>query len=73
VREYRIEAEHGSWARNPDDHLPVFLAAGRQFEISAADEIKAARVFALREKGSLRGKRNGAGGQFEIGQDGAAQ
>jgi hypothetical protein len=68
-----VEAEHGAGAGDAHDHLLFFQAASGELEIAAADEIEAAGVFSLSEKGSLSGQRDGAGGQFEIGENGAAQ
>ena len=60
-------------AGDADNHLPILRPARGEFEIAAADEIEAARVFALREERRLRWQRYGARWQFEVGQHGAAQ
>lgn len=73
VREHGVEAEDGAGAGDADDHLAIAVAAGGELEISAANEVEAARLFALREQRRLRGQGDGAGGEFEVRQKGAAQ
>ena len=73
VGENRIQAQHGAGSGDADDHLAIFLASGGEFEIAATDEIETAGILTLGKERGLGGKGDGAGGQFKIGQDGAAQ
>ena len=73
VGENRVQTEHGAGSGDPHDHLLIVHAAGGELEIAAADEIEAAGVFTLGEERGLSGQRDGAGGQFKIGQNGASQ
>lgn len=73
VGKHRIEAEHGAGSSDADDHLAFLAAAGGELDVSTADEIEAASVVALGEEGRLGRQRDGAGGEFEIGEHRAAE
>ena len=71
--ENRIETQHGAGTGDADDHLTIVMAARSEFEIAATDKVEAASILALGKERSLRGQRDGAGGQLKIGQNGATQ
>ncbi len=50
VGEHGIEAEHGAGPRDTHNHLLILGTAGGELEVAAADQIEAARVFALGEQ-----------------------
>lgn len=73
MREHGIKAKHRTGSRDAHDHLAVLRTSGSQLEVAATNQVKTARFFTLREQGGLCGKRNCAGGQFEVGENGAAK
>jgi hypothetical protein len=73
VGEGCVEAQNRAGAGDAHDHLSVLGTSGGQFQIAAADQIKAAGVFTLGKERSLGGQADGAGYQFEISQYGAAK
>jgi hypothetical protein len=73
VGEDCVEAQHGARTGNPDDHLSVLGTPGGQLEIATAYQVKAAGLIALGEEGGFPRERNGAGGELEIGKDGAPE
>src|ERR1019366_10247917 len=53
VGENRVQAQHGAWTSDEDDHLLVIRAAGGQLKVPAANEIEAAGIFSLGEERGL--------------------
>ena len=45
-----VEAQHRAGAGHAYDHLTIVDVSRRQFEVAATDQVKAARILALREK-----------------------
>ena len=68
-----IETEDGSGSGDTNDHLPILGPAGRQFQISAANEVEAAGVFALTEERCLWREADSTGDELEVGQNCAAK
>ena len=68
-----IQTEDGARPGDANDHLAVLGSSGREFQIPTADEVKAPRILALAEEGCLGWEADGAGNEFQIGQDRASK
>jgi hypothetical protein len=73
MRENGIQTEHGAGAGNPHNHLLFFGTSRCELKVAAANEIKAASIFALAEQRGLGRERNSAGGQLKVGQNSASK
>jgi hypothetical protein len=67
VRERCVEPQHGAWAGNAHNHLPIESASRGQFQVTAADQVEATGVFALREERSLCRQADRARDELKIG------
>ena len=73
VGESRIEAQDRSGSGDANDHLAVLRAARGELEISGANQVEAAGILALAEEGGLGREADGAGDEFQVGQDRASK